>query len=254
MAITSVKASENWVRPSDFMKDVTKYVNTADGAQDTLDSIINCFDWMAYLGINPKFAEHSSKTLEPINQTLSFPQFLGTLGTLNNKIQRFSNTDDSDVTKDIWDNAMLTGVHGAKSCMALDSWGVYGFKEGMKTIKTVFWSCLVGLDALGMYYEIGEAELLQKTIDCTNDPKLRSIYEHKLQNTKLKVLKNAVIAVAMAPLCLISILFASMAKGLLFHPAVFLSLTSAWCVLNFVTYFYEKAIDRWEKDYHMLKA
>lgn len=254
MAITSVKASETWVRPSEFMKDVTKYVNTADGAQDSLDAIINCFDWMAHLGINQKFAERSSETLEPINQTLSIPQFFGALGSLRNNVQKFSNTDDSDAAKDMWNSAMITGVHGTKSCMALDSWGVYGFKEGMKTVKTVFWSCLVGLDAVGMYCEISEAKHLQKTIDCTHDSNLRDIYEHKLQNTKLKVLKNAVIAVAMAPLCLVSILFASMAKGVLFHPAVFLSLTSAWLVLNFVTYFYEKAIDRWEKDYHRLKA
>ncbi len=254
MGNISATAPETWVRPSDFMKDVSDYVNTADGAQDTLDSIINCFDWMAHLGINEKFAKHSSETFEPINQTLSIPQFFGNVSKLRDHIQKFSNSDDTDATRDIFTSSMCTAIHGAKSCMALDSWGAVSLKESMKTVKTVFWTSLFSLDAVNLYFEIGETEHLKKTIDCTNDPKLRGIYEHKLQNTYLKVLKTAVIAVAMAPLCLISILFASMAQGLLFHPAVMLSLSSAWCVLNFVTYFYERSIERWENDYHMLKA
>lgn len=257
MAIANA-VKESWMRPSPFINDLNDFfnpsVNGVGGVQDTCEAIGNCFDWMAHLKINQEFANRASGTASIASDSLAIPAFLGNLGALKNSVLKYTNSDDSAAATQVVDHTLLVGVHGAKSSFALDALGIVSLKDVMKGIKTAFWCCLIALDSRGLYNEIGEAKLLQKNLDATHDPKLTRIYEHKIQNSYLKILQHAVIAVAIAPLCLISILFASIAHGVLFHPVVMLSLTSIWCALNFATYFYGKAIDRWEKESEAIKV
>lgn len=253
MATTAVTSS--WVRPSDFFKDASSFLNTGDGVSDTLDAVTNIADWLSHLGFWSKAADATSHALNPVGQALAIPAFFGNLGALRTSYQKAAYTDDAGALVGVWNHSMLIGVHGAKSLKALDSWGIVdSLKKSMRAINTVFWTGLLGLTAMGLYCEVGEVAHLKETIGKKGDDlKLKAIYEHKLQNAYLKVLEEAVVAVAMAPLCLISLLFAGIAHGILFHPAVMLSLTTAWCALHFTTYFYEKAINRWEADYNSLK-
>lgn len=242
----AISGLADWIRPSAFAKDLEGYITTRDGAKDTLEGVINVFDWMKQLGFSKEFSKNASDQLEPVKQTLAIPGFVVSLGNVREKWHALNKTDDKNAFTDFTQSVAISTLNLSESAMAADSWGVVSLKEGMKSVKTTFWSAIGLIDGIDFFREISKAEILQKEMDEIIDEGRKNIWSHKIQNCYLKVLKS-VIMIAMASISLVTLLFASLAHGFLFSPVVFLSLSSAWLVLTYVTHFYGKTIEHWEK-------
>ncbi len=241
----------SWVRPPQIVNDVSDFVNTPGGAQDCLEALSTLCAWLEKFGFSSDIAPRAGQTATLVNDTLSIPGFIGAAGSFKNSVSDYFNGEDKDASA-VYTDTLLMGIHGPKSTHALEGWGVASFKRSAFAINTVFWLSLLVLDGSNLSSELKESKNLQKTVDCTTDPELKRIYQHKLQNSYLKALQSAVTAVAMAPIALVGILFASMTTGVLaflYNPAVMLTLTSVWCVLNFYTHFNGLMIQREENNY-----
>ncbi|NGX38146.1 MAG: hypothetical protein K1000chlam2_01318 [Chlamydiae bacterium] len=243
----SVSKVSEWIRPSTLTDEIGSYVTTRSGAKDTLEAIINAFDWMAHLEINQSFAKKTSGELELVKQGLAVPGFFSELNTMRREIQHWSNSDDPDATRRVISSALLCVVQGSESVQFLDASKIYHIGKAMKPVLTAFWGALFLLGGGGFFWQIGRAETLNKEIDETKNLEYKNILKHKVQHAYLSVLQN-VTMIAMASICLISILFSSMAQGFIFNPVVMIGLGSAWLMLEFVTYFYDKMIDHWDKE------
>jgi hypothetical protein len=238
-----------WIEPSALAIDVKDYVKSRSGAKDTLEGVITVFDWMSTLGWHKDFANHASSQLEPIKQGLAIPGFLEALGDVRNKWHVMNHTDDRDATLNFTTSTAVASLNFCESAMALDSWGVISLKEGMKAAKTGFWASIGFLDVVSFFKGLGNVTTLRDRIDRVEDAGKKNILQHRLQHSFMSVLK-ATCTIAMAGIALTSLLFASIAHGFLFSPIVFLSLASAWLVLEYTTHFYGKMIDRWTTRLH----
>ncbi|NGX26863.1 MAG: hypothetical protein K940chlam6_00789 [Chlamydiae bacterium] len=249
MVDIAVKSSSlaDWIKPGPFSTDVKKYVSERENAKDALEGVINIFDWMAHLGYSKEFAEAASGQLDPIKKTLAIPGFVEALGDMRDKWHILNNSDDQDAFTNLTTSTAVATLNLSESAMAVDAWGIYPLKEGLKAAKTGFWASAGLLDGISFFRELSKAEHLRKKVDGVIDPELKNIYQHRIQLCYLNVLK-ATTTLAMASIALISLLFASLAHGFLFSPVVFLTLCSAWLILTYTTYFYGKMIDRWEND------
>lgn len=242
-----VSVVSNVLRPSMLVQEVSSYVSTRDGGKDTLEAVINCFDWMAHLGINQSFAETACKDLEPVKKMYSIPSFFHHLNELRHEYTVYDQTQSSEASRKLFNRAMLTTSSGSEATLFGNSLGFVELgKEGLKIANTLFWAPLFLYESVSFFYEIEQAEFLTKEMNASYDDQVKNILNHKIQIKYLNVLKS-VTTLAMASISLVSILFAAMAQGILFSCGAMLALTSVWLVLNFVIYFYERMITQWEK-------
>ncbi|MDN3507135.1 MAG: hypothetical protein P0S96_07900 [Simkaniaceae bacterium] len=248
---TSTSPLASWVQPSHIATDVKQYLK--EETKDSLEGVINIFEWMAHLGWNKDFAEKATGQLEPIKQTLAIPGFVSALGNMSDKWHILNHTDEPDAAVNFSKSVALTTLNLCESAMCGDSWGVYSLKEGMKAAKTGFWASAGFLDAVSFFKELNKAGYLQKKVEHVSSSAVKNVVQHKIQLCYLNVLK-ATTTIAMAAIALTSLLFASLAHGFLFTPVVFLSLASAWLVLTYATHFYGNMIDRWEAALPLGKA
>lgn len=245
--MTTTATLSDWVKPSPNFTEVKDYVTKRDGAKDTIEGVINVFEWMSHLGYNKEFADKAADQLNPVKQTLAIPGFVESLGTLRDKWRVLNASDAENATTDFTQSVAISALQFCESAMAVDSWGIYPLKEGMHAAKTGFWGAAGVIDGISFFQQVSKADELSKQIEGIKNKDLKNVYEHKLQLAYLNVAKAAS-TIAMAGIALTSLLFASLAHGFLFQPVVFLTLASAWLILTYTTHFYGKMIDRWEKE------
>ena len=243
----AISAVSDWIRPSKLTDEVGGFVTTRSGAKDALEAILNAFEWMAHLDINKAFADGARRDLEPVKQGLSVPGFFSSLNDVRREVDHFFNSDDPDSTRRVFNSTMACVNQASESAMFLDSSTIYRIGSGMKAASTAFWGSALALDGVNFFYQIGRAESLNKEISKASDLDHKNILTHKVQHAYLSVLQ-CVTTIAMAAICLTSILYASIAHGFIFNPVVMLGLCSAWLILQFVNYFYDKMIGHWDNE------
>ncbi len=226
-----------WIKPHYQNERFGIDLSKGDGADDFLEAIINVFDWMAYFG--NKTAEKNSEQLEPINQAFALPSFFSNLLKLPSAYQKSESWTD----RDLFNPAMLAIHKGAKSAFFFESVGAVVFKNSKDLLKKIFWSPLLLMEVMDVKHHLGqvgkckgELELLHHESAAFNQA------WHKTNISYLSVARCAC-TVAMASIALVSLTFASFAKGVLFSPPVFLGLMSSWCILNYVILFYQQYVD-----------
>lgn len=238
MSVTAVKQDYSL---SHFSNDVSNFVTSSNGAKDTLDAVINACDWAAHLGIHKKLANETAATLNPLKQGFSFFGFFEQVNSLRDVYRLYAKGEGSETAKKAYDHSLIAINNASEAAMCLDATGLYRFKEGMKAIKTTFWSTILLLDTVGFAYDVGQIDNLRQKRDGAKIPEFKEVIDQKISNLSLGMLKR-VTTLAMACIALVSILFASLAQGFLFNPVVMLGLSSAFLTLHFVTTFYDKII------------
>jgi len=248
-AVTSVV---DWVRPSVIAEEAGKLLRQGPGIEDCLEAIINGLEWAGLYG--NETAKEWVEDLEPINQGLAVPSFFSSLGRLRNDfITWIDGGKGVDGAVNVFNSTLKTVKDGSKSTLFLDTINVISLKDSVKIVKGAIWGSLFFLDGISFFDQVGEAQRLREKMESLSTRQTSStaakieIIGHKIKIAYLNVLK-AVNSIALASIALVSILFASIAHGLIFSPVVFLSLTSSWLVLNFVTHFYEKMVDHWNEE------
>jgi len=243
MAATTLnpKTVANNYSVSQFANDFSKMASSRDGAKDLLEVVINACNWMSHLGMNKEIAGATSSTLGPIKQGFSITDLIHHFGGLYDQI-RVSEVKDSDALKrEVFHHAILGVKSGAEFAMFLNTTGLYVIKEGMKSIKTIFWMALGVFDVVNIYSNVGKIKDYRAQLDQVRIQNHREILESKINLTYLQIIQSVTL-VAMAAISLVSIVFAAAAQGFLFNPVVMLGLSSAWLVLQFVNHFYDKII------------
>lgn len=227
--------------------DTVEFVKTLNGEGTILESIINICDWMSHLGYGGNRSSRISKELEKLNDTLAAPGVISSLGNMRDKWRLLNTTDNPNAfTKFIKSIAGVT-LDLSKTAKAMNEWGIYTLKEGLFKVKTTFWTSIGCIEGIDLFKKMDTLTRLTKQADVATSPEEKNVCEHKIQLTYLYIIK-ATVSIAMAMIALTSLLFASLAQGFLFSPVVFLTLTSAYLVLTYVTYFYKKMITQWDEE------
>lgn len=233
----------DFLRPSVITNETGKLLSSGPGVDDCLEAVINGLEWMAHFG--NESVEDAKEDLEVINQGLAVPGFIGSVGNLKEKFSAWYNRDGKIIN--VFDGALKTVNKGAKSSFFFDSINLISLKESMQVAKGIFWGSLFCMETISAVEQAQEARAHSDKAQGTTNRDKKGILEHRVQIAYLNVLK-AVNSIALASIALVSILFASLAQGFIFSPVVFLSLTSTWLVLTFVTHFYEKLADSWDRE------
>lgn len=231
-------------------QDFSDMATSRGGAKDLIETVMNGCDWMAHLGINKKIAGETSATLEPIKNMFSGLGFLSHLNALRDQYRISEQKNTGEWKKGVFKDVTLGVADAADAAMFFHNTGVYVFKEGLKSIKTAFWVALGAFDLVNLYNGTDKIKDLRAQLDSAGDLQ-REIVQSRINLTYLSMIQSAT-TVAMASICLVSLLFASLAQGVLFNPVVMLGLSSAWLVLNFVNYFYDKIICHRQKQLEMM--
>ena len=185
------------------------------------------------------------ETVETISSGLAIPNFFFNLGRLRDTYQ--FHEGGPGVSREAVKKALLTASAAGESVQFFDTIQVVALsKEALKSAKSVFWGALLGFDLMNIFDGIRNAETLEADLKSALNPVDKEILQHRINHNFLSIAQSATL-VAMASIALVSILFVSLAQGILFSPIVFLSLSSAWIILNYTTYFYGKMIDRWDE-------
>lgn len=236
--IHSVENSVFW----NVFTDLKENVSSIDGIKDSLEAMITVDEWLAHLGhTDGEFSNH----LDPIKKTLAFPQLVGALAAMRDRWHVLNHSDDPNAPTDFAQSLALTTFHTSEVALAADAWGIHSFKEGLKAIQTTFWSALGVMEGIEFFKEMNRAQELQGKVEKVKHSQKRELLQSKVQLCYLNVLMHVTV-LAMAAIALTSLLFASIAHGILFSPVAFLSLTSTWLALNYITYFYSRVIERQE--------
>lgn len=237
-----------WIKPGDgVLTDFVNFFKKRDNAKDGIETVINVCDWMYYLGYQKDFVDTIRNDLDPVKQMLAVPAFIESLGIMRDKYRILTHSDDqASATVDFAQSVAGSSFALSESAIAGDSWNIYELgKEGLKAARTVFWGALAVIVGIDFYRDVDALNLLNKELEVIPTGGRKELLEHKVQKGYLSVLKSVTL-LAMCFIALTSLLFASLAQGFLFSPVVFMTLSSAWLILNYTTYFYGKMIDRWE--------
>lgn len=244
-----------WIKPGDgIWTDTVELLKTRDGKKDALDAAVNVCDWMHHLGYHKEFVDTIRKDLEPVSKAFAIPEFVVSLGELRDKWLIFNHTDDkAGPAVDLVGGLANTTHSLSESALAGDAWGLYELGEGMKSTQTAFWGSLSVMMGIRFIRESETLRVLKNDIKAITNEVVKNLYEHKIQNGYLRVLK-VVVLLAMSAIALTSLLFASIAHGFLFSSVAFMTLSSAWLILNYTTYFYGKMIGRWDAEINSIAA
>jgi len=234
------------IRPSFLEQEAGDALTTRVGAKDfLLETVLTGLDWIPFFNFSETtqlFSKQASRDLEPMKLGLAVPGFFYSLNAFRREYQNLKYSDDPDIHGKLFNHAMVTVNAGSESAMFLDAIHLVELKEGLKAAKGLFWGSALLLDGVDFFRQIDHAKEYQKLKTKTKDPDVKSIYEHRIRLSYLKIVQ-AITTIAMASITLVAILFASLAQGILFSPIVFLCLATNWVVLNLVNYFYEKVIE-----------
>ena len=230
------------IKPLTYLKD---FSSSPDGAKTTFEGVIAAIDWMNYFnffkGDNKEIANKTGKTLDTVKSAFAVPAMFIHLNDVRRNYQFYSETDDPDASRLLFNSSMNLANAGGESAICAHSLGA-NLGRGLKAAKSIFWGSLFFLDLVEGYRQYGLIEELRGRMEKAKDAGIKSLIDHKLKLTYLNILKS-VTTIAMAVIALTSIFFASIAQGFIFSPVVFLGLTTAWVVLAIITYFYERVIE-----------
>lgn len=226
---------------SQFATDFTKLAGSRDGAKDIIEAVCNACDWMVHLNFNRGIALATSTTLEPIGRTFSAIGLLEHMNGLRDQLRVSHVKDGEKLKKDVFHHVTLGIAKAADTARLIHDSGIYVFKQGLNSIKTAFWASLGIFDTVGIYTKAGELQEYKAELAEFEGTEAEGILQSRINLTYLQILQSVTL-VAMAAISLVSLVFGSMAQGVLFSPVVMLGLSSSWLILNFVNYFYDRII------------
>ncbi len=241
--MTRIGTVTEWLRPGFFSIETDKLLNSPEMA-DVVELGANICEWTHELTGNEQ-AEQIGETFETFEKFFAVPGAFEKAGKLKASWERW--LDGRDAFTPIVENGLLLTNKVAKGFQFFNAIDVIQLKEGVKTARGVFWGTLGVFDSIQVVKSIHEAGRLGKKIKETTDVEKKEIREHRWQIAALNVVKS-VNVIAQAIIALISILFVSLAQGIIFSPVVFMGLTSSWLALNFGLHFYDKIVDQWDAE------
>lgn len=230
----------DWLRPSYLNEETEKLLNSPEIA-DVVEAGANICEWTHEL-TGSEYAHETGETLETLEQVCAIPAFFEKLGGLKNSWTKWD-SGKGKFTR-VVQNGLMVANKAAKSSFFFNSIDLIQLKDNMKIARGVFWSTLGVVDSISVWDSIQEVKKLDEQIKETTNGEEKNILGHRWNIAALNIVKS-VNCIAQAAIALVSILFVSLAHGIIFSPLVFLGLTSSWLILNFGTHFYDKMVDKW---------
>ncbi|NGX39640.1 MAG: hypothetical protein KR126chlam1_00973 [Chlamydiae bacterium] len=243
-----------------------------DERKDFLEVFITLCDWVPYFNVGEQYkelAERGSGTIDTAKKGLAIPGFFSSLNEVRHKTSDFFQKDDDDTGRQLFNASAVTVLNGAESSLFLDATGLVPLKEGLKIAKTLFWAPIFLMEVVDFNYRICQLDDYHEQIATKKDDLVKnelllevgesgikktrlenrvshikeeiSLYESRADYTHLMIIKKVTL-LALSSLLLVSILFASMAQGILFAPITLLSLSSSWLALHIITYMYDRVL------------
>ena len=234
MTVTASTAGTSWSTPGFFIKETAELLKKETG--DCVEAAITTLQWVNKATGNEAALEAADK-LEILELAFALPGVVEKIGDIKANVEKGKNLKAAQ-------SGLLLGVKAAKSAKFFNSIDVIALKDHLKTANGIFWGCLGAFDAINIPLYVIEAGELNKQYNTAKKDEDKSIINHRFWIACLNVAKS-VNCVAQACIALVSILFVSLAHGLIFNPLVFLSLTTSWLILNFGIHYYEKFVDKW---------
>ncbi len=232
----------DWLRPSYLNVETEELLNSPEIA-DVVEAGANICEWTHVLTGN-EYAHETGETLETLEQVCALPAFFEKLGGLKSSWTKW-HQGTGRFTK-VAQNGLMVANKAVKSSFFFNSIDLIQLKD-TKIARGVFWSTLGVVDTISVWDSIQEVKKLDEKIKETTNGEEKGILGHRWNIAALNIVKS-VNCIAQAAIALVSILFVSVAHGIIFSPLVFLGLTSSWLMLNFGTHFYDKMVDKWDAD------
>lgn len=237
MTTAAVSTKAGWGNTGYFLEETKDLLTKCDGIGDVCDLVANISEW-THEATGSEKAHQVGATFEVAETAFAAP------GLVEQGYNTGKHLVDGEYTK-AFQSGLLVGVKGAKTAKFFNSAGL-PLLENLKIANGVMWSCLGVFDLFNIYGNVKEAHELNKKYNSATEAD-KSLLNHRFWIACLSVVK-AVNCVAQACIALVGILFASIATGIIFNPLVFLALTTTWLTLNFGIHYYEKFVDKWEKE------
>lgn len=231
------------LRPSYLNEETEKLLNSPEIA-DVVEAGANICEWTHELTGN-EYAHETGETLETLEQICAIPAVFEKWGGLKTSWRKWDQ-GTGRFTK-VVQNGLMVANKAAKSTFFFNSIDLIQLKDNMKIARGIFWSTLGVVDSISVWDSIQEVKKLDEQIKETTNGEKKGILGHRWNIAALNIVKS-VNCIAQAAIALVSILFVSLAHGIIFSPLVFLGLTSSWLMLNFGTHFYDKMVDKWDAD------
>jgi hypothetical protein len=232
----------DWLKPSYLNLETQELLSSSEIA-DVVEAGANICEWTHVL-TGSEYAHDTAEKLETLEQVCALPAFVEKLGGLKNSWTKWDWGQGTGKFTKVVQNGLMVVNKGAKSSFFFNSIDLIPLKDNLKVAKGIFWSTLGVVDSISVFDSFQEMNKLDGEINKTRNAEWKSILGHRWTIAALNIAKS-VNCIAQAAIALVSILFVSLAHGIIFSPLVFLGLTSSWLILNFGTHFYEKIVDRW---------
>lgn len=234
---TAVSTLIKWLEPSEFNKQTVSLLKSPE-ISDVVETAIVGLQWFN-TATGSERAHDAAEGFEILEEACALPALPEKIGAVKTHLEEGENLK-------AFQSGLLLGTKAAKSAKFFNSINVLPLGEHLKTANGVFWGCLGLFDSINIVGSVKEAHELNKNYNSAKDAD-KSILNHRFWIACLNVVK-AVNCVAQACIALVAILFTSIATGIIFNPLVFLALTTSWLTLNFGIHYYEKFVDKWEKE------
>lgn len=257
MSCAAIRATRcvDYLQPGPIADQTVKTLSSLDGIEEVTEAVSNGSEWI-HRWTGNETAGKTVEVFERINLGLSIPGFISSIGKLrdafraywvaDNKVKQdevFSQTAEEKVAQ----VGLGTLNKAAKSGMFFNEINFLSLKQGLQVLKTAFWGSLFFIDVLAGVKQYRKANNFAKAAKEEVNIAKRGILEHRVKIAILKVIKS-VNSIALASISLVSIVFASLAKGFIFSPVVFLSLSSTWLILHYFSTFYKTMVEGWVED------
>lgn len=226
---------------------VAMLTNVGD-LKDVMETLSNGLEWFSLFTTHPgakSFAEHANKDLG-VRDAFHLPLLLGNLGRLRNEVRAWWYGDAPNSALKIWNMSTLCTYNASGVALFLDGIRVINLKDLVGGVKMTFWTALGLVDFVNLFSEAGNLEGLRKSHEDAKSDEVKELIQHKINLSCLEIAKSTT-TVAMAAIALTALVFVSMAHYVLFSPVAILGLTTVWLVLNFMTFFYSRMIERAEE-------
>jgi hypothetical protein len=234
---TAVSTLTKWLEPSEFNKQTVHLLKSPE-ISDVVEGVIVGLQWFNTATGSEK-AHHAAEKFEVLEEACALPAIPEKIGAVKTHLEEGENLK-------AFQSGLLLGTKVAKSAKFFNSIDVFPLGEHLKTANAAFWGFLGVFDSINIVGSVKEAHELNKSYNSAKEAD-KSIIGHRFWIACLNVVK-AVNCVAQACIALVAIFFASIATGIIFNPLVFLGLTTSWLTLNFGIHYYEKFVDKWEKE------
>lgn len=246
-AIPVEETKQGWldwaIRPGFFNQKTQEYTSKGANIQDILDAASTGFDWVPYFSSNKStltFAETASSTFGTMAKGLALPALFSSLNETRRKWDKMGASDGSESTTEFIKSGLVTTLNTGNTIKFFDAANIVKCaSDTLKAVNCVFWTAAGILDSISLYQELGSLEQVTEEIEKETIPEVKSYKEQVKGLSYLKIAHHAN-TIALASLILVSIVFSSLSKMLIFSPVVTLGLSTLWFVLLFINYYYEE--------------